>query len=197
VLRDAVAAGAKVALLAETASTPSEDVLGSCLAHLGPDLAPSLRVYTAGLYREAEGGEGGEEGAEGAEGGGGLDFRAAAARVQQRAAEEFVQRMGQGGGAVPVGLHARLKNLGARGVSAEWLVAVATTLSVPAARCLCVASSGSLVAAAAQAGMAAVAVPRQGALSATYEAAAAKFEGYGPGYATWPRLRAVLDAKRR
>lgn len=80
----------------------------------------------------------------------------------------------------------------ARRLTPEWLAAVAATLGVPASRCLVVASSGSVVRAAAEAGMVAVGMPRQGALAATYELAAAKFEGFGPGYATWPRLQALL-----
>jgi hypothetical protein len=59
---------------------------------------------------------------------------------------------------------------------------------------LVVASGGSVVAAAAQAGMVAAAVPRQGAQYATYDAAVAKFEGFGPGYATWPRLKSLLTS---
>ena len=81
---------------------------------------------------------------------------------------------------------------GAKRVSAAWLAAVAATLGVPAARCLVLASSGSLVAAAREAGMVPIAIPRQGAAWAAYDAAAAKFEGFGPGYATWPRLKAQL-----
>ncbi|GBF91601.1 hypothetical protein Rsub_04341 [Raphidocelis subcapitata] len=73
-------------------------------------------------------------------------------------------------------------------VPPEWLAAVAATLGVPAARCIVVGSSGALVSAAAAAGMVAVALPRQAALAASYPDAAAKFEGWGPGYATWPRL---------
>jgi len=195
-MRDAVASGAVVALLAETASTPEEDVVTSCLKQLDDDVASALRVYSAGLHRRPTEEEAEEEqgGSGGGSGGAGLDFRAAAARVQQRAAEDFLQRLDQGApkGAARVSLDARLQNPAARGLSAEWLAAVAATLGVPAARCLCVASSGSVVTAAAQAGMTAVAMPRQGALAATYEAAAAKFEGFGPGYATWARLKAVM-----
>lgn len=75
---------------------------------------------------------------------------------------------------------------------AEWLAAVAATLGAPVPRCVVVASSGALVSAAAQAGMVAVAMPRRGALAASYPDAAAKFEGWGPGYATWPRLQGLV-----
>jgi hypothetical protein len=54
------------------------------------------------------------------------------------------------------------------------------------------ASSGNVIAVAgAAAGMMAVAVLRAAATSATYPEAKAKFEGYGPGYATLPRLAAL------
>ncbi|KAI8469587.1 MAG: hypothetical protein J3K34DRAFT_423281 [Monoraphidium minutum] len=196
VLQDAVASGAAVALLAETASTPEEDVLGSCLGAIDADLAPALRIYTAGLHRPPfEEGEGDGEGGTDSVGGGG-SFREAAGRVQQAAAAAFVARLNADApdGAARVGVGASLQNPAARRVAPEWLAAVAATLGVPSARCLVVATGGSLVAAAAQAGMVAAAVPRQGAPHAAYDAAAAKFEGFGPGYATWPRLKALLGA---
>ena len=40
--------------------------------------------------------------------------------------------------------------------------------------------------------MVAVALPRRFAYSGTFASARAKFEGYGAGLATWPRLKALL-----
>jgi hypothetical protein len=59
---------------------------------------------------------------------------------------------------------------------------------------MAIASSSDLINAAAAAGMVAVAIPRKTAYSASYPAAAAKFEGFGPGYATFGRLQALLQA---
>jgi hypothetical protein len=127
VLRDAIAGGAVVALLAETASAPDEDVVGSCLSQVDADLAPSLRVYTAGLHRAPD--EEGEDGGADADGrlpaGDGVGaFRAAAARVQQQAAEAFVARLAQDApsGAARVGVAASLQN--AAGGRAMTLVAL-------------------------------------------------------------------------
>jgi beta-phosphoglucomutase-like phosphatase (HAD superfamily) len=74
------------------------------------------------------------------------------------------------------------------------MAAVAATLDVPASRCLALASSSDLVNSAAAAGMVAVAIPRKMAYSASYPAAVAKFEGFGPGYATFGRLQSLLQA---
>jgi beta-phosphoglucomutase-like phosphatase (HAD superfamily) len=72
---------------------------------------------------------------------------------------------------------------------------VAATLDVPSSRCLAIAASSDLVNAAAAAGMVPVAVPRKMAGAASYPAAAAKFDGFGPGGgATWNRLAALLPA---
>jgi beta-phosphoglucomutase-like phosphatase (HAD superfamily) len=73
------------------------------------------------------------------------------------------------------------------------LAAVAATLDVPARCCMVIASSNDLVNAAAAAGMVAVAIPRKMAYSASYPAAVAKFEGFGPGYATFGRLQSLLQ----
>lgn len=74
------------------------------------------------------------------------------------------------------------------------LAAVAATLDVPASRCLVIASSSDLINAATAAGMVAIAMPRKMAYSASYPAAAAKFEGFGPGAATFGRLQSLLQA---
>jgi hypothetical protein len=57
---------------------------------------------------------------------------------------------------------------------------------------LVLAANGGIIRAAAAAGMLPVAIPRAGAFAASYPEAKAKFEGFGAGYATWPRLQALL-----
>lgn len=81
-----------------------------------------------------------------------------------------------------------------RTVTAEFLAAVAASLGVRLAACLLVASSIGVVQAGSGAGIVTVAVPRRMALQGTFPGTAAKFEGYGPGCATWPRLRGLLNA---
>jgi beta-phosphoglucomutase-like phosphatase (HAD superfamily) len=77
------------------------------------------------------------------------------------------------------------------------LAAIAATLDVPASRCIAIAASSDLINAAAAAGMVPVAIPRRMAFSASYPAAAAKFEGFGPGAATLGRLQSLLQAATR
>lgn len=81
--------------------------------------------------------------------------------------------------------------------SAAWLAAVAATLGVPASSCITVASSSDLINAAVAAGMLPVAVPRKMAYAASYPAAAAKFEAFGPGYATWQKLVGVWQRQQQ
>lgn len=116
-MRDALAAGAAVALLAETASAPEEDVVGACVGQLGADLAPRLRVYSAGLHRAPEEGDEGE----GGDGEGAGAFRAAAARLQQGAAEAFVQQLSRDApaSAARVALGASLLNPGGAAAGAR------------------------------------------------------------------------------
>lgn len=78
--------------------------------------------------------------------------------------------------------------------STALLAAVAATLDVPASRCLAIASSSDIINAAAATGMVAIAVPRKMAYAASYPRAAAKFEAFGPGYATFARLQSLMSA---
>jgi beta-phosphoglucomutase-like phosphatase (HAD superfamily) len=76
---------------------------------------------------------------------------------------------------------------------------VAAILDVPVSRCIAVASSSDIINAAAAAGMVPVALPRKMAYAASYPAAAAKFECWGPGAATFNRLLTLLpgDAEQQ
>lgn len=87
--------------------------MSSCLTRIDPDLVPSLRIYSAGLHRQPEVGDDNEDDGEAGSSGGALDFKAAAARVQQRAARDFVQQLQRDApeGVVGVGIDASLRNL--------------------------------------------------------------------------------------
>lgn len=180
--------------------------MAGCIAcQLPAELAGSIAVYSAA----AGSGGGADDAAAGdadvhpgdADVAGDLDsgIAAAAGRVKQRGAAEFVARMSDalrdkdGAAGVSIG-----PGLGAAGgapgrtVSPAWLSAVAATLGAPSSGCVLVASSGELIAAGTAAGMLALAVPRKMAGAASYPTAAAKFEcGFGPGAATWRKASAV------
>ena len=111
-LSDALAAGAKVACISETLSQPSDEVCTSILDQLPHELASQIKVYSSALHAEPEAPDhnsssssgssgGGSSGRRGEEGlGEGLGFSAeglaaAAARVKQQGAEQFVARMQQ------------------------------------------------------------------------------------------------------
>lgn len=215
----ALKAGAVVALLAETASAPEEGVSGAALRALGEERAAQVRVLTAGLRRRRRNGGDDDDGDDEDDDGGGNDeqglLRLAVARQKAAAAREFKARFEQsvgggasssgGGGAAAIDVSALTAAAGepegaaaaaaaTEGVSPAFLSAAALLLGASPARCACVAATGATVRAAAEAGMVSVAVPRQGALDATFSEAAAKFEGYGPGYLTWPRLAAMVEA---
>jgi hypothetical protein len=112
VLSDALAAGAQLACISETLSQPSDQVCASILDQLPPELASHIRVYSSALHAGAEDPEnkssssissasssssgvsgGGDDGATGfsAEG----LAAAAAARVKQQGAEQFVAQLQQ------------------------------------------------------------------------------------------------------
>ncbi|KAF6266342.1 hypothetical protein COO60DRAFT_447975 [Scenedesmus sp. NREL 46B-D3] len=208
VMTEAQTAGASIIVIAGTASEPDDDVASCLLKQLPADLAAAVRVYSSPAHSrpdegEAAGAAAGDAGAQGQLGRGSsagsleASMAAAATRVKQQGAQEFVQRMataleGKQAG-VQVGLDMSLLQAGGPkpAASAAWLAAVAATLGVPAASCVAVGSSSSLINAAAAAGIPAVAVPRKMAYAASYPAAAAKFESFGPGYATWQKLCGV------
>jgi beta-phosphoglucomutase-like phosphatase (HAD superfamily) len=213
VIDAALASGAVVALVTETASSREEGVAGAALRALGEARAGQVRVLTAGLRREVdEEEEEREEGSQGATTAALLLLQAAVARRKAAAAREFAEQLGSlwrgsaggidvsvalmaGGAGVGVGAAAAATS-GAPSSSAvlpAFFFASALLLGVPASRCACVAATPGTVRAAAAAGMVAVAVPRQAAFDVSFDEAAAKFEAFGPGYLTWPRLRALVE----
>lgn len=192
--------GAVVALVAETASSPEEGVAAAALRALGEERAAQVRVLTAGVRsRRQEEEEEQEEdaGTTTAQGGGDALLKRAMARQKAAAAREFVQRLGESvgsKGAAPIDVSALAAAATDEGISPGFLSASAALLGVSPHRCACVAATAATVRAAAAAGMVSVAVPRQGAADASFPEAVAKFEAYGPGYLTWPRLAAMVEA---
>jgi len=222
VIDAALDAGAVVALLAETASGPQDGVAGAALRALGEARAGRVRVLSSAGAADDDAGD---DAASGGGNGGDDDdddtleqqqqqrqLRRAVARQKAAAAREFAARFGQsvgaaGGGAAPIDVSALTRGseeapassaaaASGGGVSPAFLAAAAALLGASPARCACVAATAATVRAAAAAGMVSVAVPRQGAFDVSFPEAAAKFEAYGPGYLTWPRLAAMVEAAR-
>lgn len=198
VLADAVADGAAVSLLCGTQCTTAPELAASCLRLLGPELEPKLRVFTFSLAPPGAAGEDGD----GAEGSPMLSqlLSAAAGDLKQRQAMQLVcslkgiGKSSDGGSSVALGVDPSLMAAGGsqQRITPEYLAALLATTGVPAASTIAVAASNSMLQAAAGAGMLPVAVPRKFASAGSFPTARAKFDGFGPGLATWPRLKALL-----
>jgi len=209
----ALAGGAVVALVAETATAPEEGVAAVALRALGAERAARVRVLTAGARRPRDRGEGKEEARDdGGSGGGGGTLEAAVARHKAEAARAFARALSGGGLGAGAGVGAGgplidVSALTGSGSAAQapprpasdalppaFFRASAALLGASPARCVCVAATGPCVRAAAAAGMVSVAVPRLAAFDASFPEARAKFEAFGPGYITWARLAAMVEA---
>lgn len=92
VVQSALEAGVQVALLAETLSDPSDDVVSSMMDLLGPDMSTHIKVYSASLNHASA-----DEGADQASSSVGLEasMTAAAAKLKQQGAESFVAQYQQ------------------------------------------------------------------------------------------------------
>ncbi|EFJ52558.1 hypothetical protein VOLCADRAFT_86777 [Volvox carteri f. nagariensis] len=188
VISDAVTSGAAVSLLCGTQCTLPEDLAASCRRLLGPDLAAALTEHVwAGDEAPTQM----------------LSqmLSAAAGDLKQRAAMQLVctwqsERRKEDGEGQPMGVGLDPSLMAAGGsqqrVSSEFLAALVATTGTPASSTLAVAASNAMLQAAAGSGLFPVAVPRRFATQGSFPAARAKFDGFGPGLATWPRLRALL-----
>jgi hypothetical protein len=105
-MTEAQAAGASIIIIAGTASEPGDDVAGCLLQQLPADLAAAVRVYSSPAHsrpdeEESDAADAAAAGdALGADGQGSsgetsleASMAAAATRVKQQGAQEFVQRM--------------------------------------------------------------------------------------------------------
>lgn len=136
-LEQALATGWRIAVIAETCSDPSDDVVTSLMQQLPPDVAAEARVYSTSMARQplldpedtttaaAAATDGFDDAAAGSSGSSGLDaaagtsLAAAAGRVKQKGAQEFVQRLAAAlagkDAAVGVQLHPSLQMQGDQG----------------------------------------------------------------------------------
>ncbi|KAG1654905.1 hypothetical protein FOA52_003147 [Chlamydomonas sp. UWO 241] len=195
VITGAQSSGVGVAFIAGTQSDSASEVVDSCLRQLGDEVAESVKVFTV---IKARGGA--ADGEEAPPASFSEALRNAAAREKARSAAEFVASLKADTGAPdcahampPIALGNQiLANANRLRVTPEWLAALAAGLGVRTACVLLVASGAGVAEAGCAAGCATAAVPRRMAFQGTFPAGTPKFEGYGPGYATWSRLQALV-----
>lgn len=204
VVDDALAAGARVALLGATASDPADRLVDAARAGLGFERDVSVFVAPApGADAGAADGDASDDDAPSPpqlsmE----ASFAAAAARVRRAAAKDLVTQMaaarvgGEGGIVVDQGLLAAAAR-GPPPASPQWFAAVAAALGVRTSQCAFVGANAGVLSAARTAGvLAAACPPRAGRGSGEYPDVDALCDGFGPGGgATWRRLAAMLDKR--
>jgi hypothetical protein len=99
VLSQALSAGYELGIIAETCSDPKDDVASCLLRQLPPDVAAAARVYSTSMARQpvlqdddsaaAASGDGSSGSSSSLE----ASLSAAATRVKQKGAQEFVERL--------------------------------------------------------------------------------------------------------
>ncbi|KXZ46741.1 hypothetical protein GPECTOR_41g706 [Gonium pectorale] len=187
VIADAVADGVAVSLLAGTQCTAPEELAASCLRLLGPELAGAVRVFTFALAAPRDE----DAGSSGAGAGGGAGeptlsqmLSAAAGDLKQRAAMQLVASMQsiskereKSGASALVGVSIDPSLLAAGGdqqrLSSGYISALVATTGAPAGSTIAVGATNTM-------------------LQGSFPTARAKFDGFGPGLATWPRMRSLL-----
>lgn len=206
IVDEALAAGARVALLGATASDPADRLVDAARAGLG--FERDVAVFVAPAPGRGDGGappDGGADSDSDAAPALSMEasFAAAAARVRQSAANELVAQMaaarvgGEGGIVVDQGLLAAAAR-GPPPASPQWFAAVAAALGARTSACAFVGANASVLTAARAAGvLAAACPPRSGRGSGEYPGADCLCDGFGAGGgATWRRLAAMLDKRR-
>lgn len=147
VLTQALSSGFKVGFIAETCSDPEDDVISSLLQQLPPEVAAEARVYSTSMGRQpvSEDADGLEEtgGLGGSSGGRSLEasLSAAATRMKQKGAQEFVERLSAAlagkDAAVPVQIDPLLQQAGTGTAPAVMRHCLRFTLSVCWMSCSC------------------------------------------------------------
>lgn len=203
VVDDALAAGARVALLGGTAAQPGV----ADAARLALGSARDVVVFNVpDADEEAAGDKTGDDDDDAPPASYEASFAAAAAKVKSAAAAALVNEMaaaraasgGDGDGLViDQALLAAAAARAGPAASPQWLAAVAASLGIPCARCAVVGARSGLLAAARGAGMVACAAPpRAGRGTAQYPAGVATVicDGFGAGGGvTWRKLAALMD----
>lgn len=97
-LTQALSAGFKLVIVAETCSDPKDDVASCLLRQLPPDVAAAARVYSTSMARQPllqDDDSAAVAAGDGSSGSSSLEasLSAAATRVKQKGAQEFVERL--------------------------------------------------------------------------------------------------------
>ena len=201
---EAMAAGARIALLGGTASDPEAGLADAAARAFG---ARDVSVFMVPASSCDGTDDGDDDDTTLSTGSMEQSFAAAAARVdsasKSAAAAAVVRELASstGGGdsdatvLIDQALLAAAAGHGASAASPQWLAAVAAALGAPCAGCAVVAARAGLIAAARAAGMVAAAAPTRSGSRGTGEfpGASAVADGFGPGGGvTWRRLVGLM-----
>ena len=193
---EALAAGARIALLGGTASDPEVGLADAAACAFG---ARDVSVFM--VPSPSEGGDNDDEDATIPPASMEQSFAAAAARVKSAAAAAVVRELASSAGGgdgdasvlIDQSLLAAAAGVGASAASPQWLAAVAAALGAPCAGCAVVAARAGLVSAARGAGMVVIAAPPRSGSRGMGEFACTVADGFGPGGGvTWRRLLALM-----
>lgn len=208
-LDDALADGARVAVVACTASVPDDGLVSNAMLNLGPNRAFQLRVATLG--GDSSGSSGSDEEGPAA---GTLpvdadddnpfanfeqQVQAAQAKAKSHAAKEFVrmynlQRASGMGVEVDPKILAAAERAGR--LTPSFMSALAATLGCSPSNTMVVAGGHTMMEAGKSVGMLALGVPPSVAMRGGFSAADAIFDGFGAGGGlTWRKARLILDRR--
>lgn len=207
-LDDALADGARVAVVACTASVPDDGLVSNAMLNLGPNRAFQLRVVTLG--GNSSGSSSDEEGP--AAGMAPVDadddnpfanfeqqVQAAQAKAKSQAAKEFVrvynlQRASGMGVEVDPKILAAAERAGR--LTPSFMSALAATLGCAPSNTMVVAGGHTMMEAGKSVGMLSLGVPPSVAMRGGFSAADAIFDGFGAGGGlTWRKARLILDRR--
>ncbi|KAL4437025.1 hypothetical protein ABPG75_004164 [Micractinium tetrahymenae] len=210
-LDDALADGARVAVVACTASVPDDGLVSNAMLNLGPNRAFQLRVVTLGGDSSSDGSsdeEGAAAGSAPADADDDTPFanfeqqvQAAQARAKRHAAKEFVrmynlQRASGMGVEVDPKILAAAERAGR--LTPSFMSALAATLGCPLSNTIVVAGGHTMMEAGKSVGMLALGVPPSVAMRGGFSAADAIFDGFGAGGGlTWRKARLMLHRRNQ
>ncbi|CAK0770339.1 hypothetical protein CVIRNUC_003757 [Coccomyxa viridis] len=195
-VQEALDAGAKVATIAGTCSTPEEKVAEAALEKLGVGSSDRMRVFMLGASSPPE-----QQQAQAQPPVESLSLEAqftrAQARIKEDQASEFIMSLrADRETSIPLGIDPALLAAakGGKGpLSANFLIACIATMMLPLRQCAVIAGNGAVMRAAKQAGVASIAVPPPLSARGTFPDADYAFDGFGPGGGiTWRRVDALL-----
>lgn len=188
-LDEAIAAGAKVGLVAGTASAPDEHIVDMVMRKIGPERAAQISVFEGFLNEEEDETEQ-EELQDVAS-----SVVAAAAKQQRRIRRNVAKQasLGRGWSVDPNLLFE------GEGISSDWINAVAQLqLGTQLSNCVFIGAHFRPLKAAAGSGLCTAVLPCSNGMNGTQEGIDWKFDGFGPGGGlAFDRLARMLEAKNK